>query len=164
MQRQSYWSLGNAEVFLLLSGIYLSQVWPLSFAEVVAAGLGSALVTALLYGMREHVRTRYSLRASWFGTLALLLSTRTFKDCLLVLSSLKRRRAGEVCAIPFHKEAFGNEALNAGHRAMVITGVSVGPNTVVIDVDPNHDRLIVHQLIHTDSAPGGGNQLWPIDP
>ena len=69
-----------------------------------------------------------------------------------------------MCAIPFEKEAFGRKALNAGHRAMAVTGVSVGPNTVVIDVDPGDDRLIVHQLVHTDSAPGGGNRVWPIDP
>ena len=117
-------------------------------------------MTALFYGMRETVDVRYSLRPRWFGTLAVLLSTRTPKDCLIVLSALSRQRAGEVCAVPFNKEVSDQEPLNAGHRAMVITGVSVGPNTVVIDVDPEHDLLIVHQLVHTASPPGGGNRLW----
>jgi len=121
-------------------------------------------VTALFYGMREAVDVRYSVRFFWFATLARLLATRTPKDCALVLSSLLMKRSGESCAVPFDKEAFEREALCAGHRAMAVTGVSVGPNTVVIDVDPDADRLIVHQLVHTGSAPGDGNRLWPIAP
>lgn len=162
-RKQNRLRWGYAGVFTFLTGFYLSQTWPWNRAEVIAAAMGAALVTALFYGMREAVDVRYSVRASWFGTLAFLLSSRTPKDCLLVLSSLTRKRAGEACAIPFDKEAFGHETLNAGHRAMVITGVSVGPNTVVIDVDPDDDRLIVHQLVHTDAPPGGGRRLWPID-
>ena len=155
---------GYLGVFLFFFATYLTQSWPWSIAEVGAAALGGFLVTALSYGMRESADTCYSLQASWFVTLASLLLSRAFKDCLVVLSSLTRKRTGEVCAIPFNKEAFGREALNAGHRAMVVTAVSVGPNTVVIDVDPDHNRLIVHQLVHTASAPGSGNRVWPIDP
>ena len=156
--------LGYLGVFAVFLGLYLSQSWPWSLAEVAAAVIGSTLVTALLFGISENVHTRYALRASWFGTLGSLLLTRTPKDCFLVLSSLARERSGEACAVPFDKEAFTHQALDAGHRAMAITGVSVGPNTVVIDVDPTHDRLIVHQLVHTSEPPGAGNRLWPIAP
>jgi hypothetical protein len=153
---------GGASLFLF--AIYLSQSWPWSGAEVAAGALAVTLVMALLHGMRKSVDIRYSLRFSWFSTLGLLLASRTPKDCVLVLSSLRRQRSGEICAVPFNKEAFGKKALNAGHRAMTVTGVSVGPNTVVIDVDPKDDWLIVHQLVPTGSPPGGGNQLWPIAP
>ena len=155
---------GYLGVFLLFCALYLSQTSPWSVAEFVAAGIGAALITALLLGMSEAVETCFSLKASWFTTLGRLLLTRTPKDCLLVLLSLGKRRSGQVCAPPFLREAFGDKALDAGHRAMAVTGVSVGPNTIVIDVDPDRDRLIVHQLVSTGSPPGGGNQLWPIEP
>jgi multisubunit Na+/H+ antiporter MnhE subunit len=47
--------------------------------------------------------------------------------------------------VPFHHG--GDNGRDGARRALVNFSVSLSPNTFVLDVDPEGDNLLVHQLV-----------------
>jgi hypothetical protein len=82
------------------------------------------------------------------------------------------RRFGNTCALffPRHQatgalqdipfEVGGQTPQAAARRALVLTGVSVAPNTIAICVEPEKGFLRVHQLVFRRETPA--DREWPL--
>jgi hypothetical protein len=67
---------------------------------------------------------------------------------------------GEMTQIPF--DPGGDDPDSAGRRAAVVWGLSLAPNTIVIEID-RPGELFVHRLLPSvDRAGSGGDRKWPL--
>ena len=71
-----------------------------------------------------------------------------FRALLLHVAGRKRVR-GSWHAVPFRHGPDGN-ARDAARRGVATIAVTTSPNSVVLEIDPERDELVVHQLV---SAP-----------
>jgi multisubunit Na+/H+ antiporter MnhE subunit len=56
-----------------------------------------------------------------------------------------RPPAGRLQTVPF--AAGGDDPRAAAQRVLAVAAGSLAPNTIVVDVDAEHDRLVVHRLV-----------------
>jgi multisubunit Na+/H+ antiporter MnhE subunit len=149
-ERLRSWLAWAVALFVL----WLALVGTVKWLELVAGACAAAIGALAAEGVRARgllgyrFRTRWLLRA-WrpvyrivpdFGVLMLALARALIS---------RKRPTGAYQAIPF--PAGGDDAESAGLRAFSAAAGSLAPNSVVIDIDPKRDLMVLHKLI-----PGSG--------
>lgn len=144
--------------------LYLLLAWSWQGAELIAGTVSAGLVAALLMLIRHRSEARFVVRPGWFWPLAQRLPAKALADCAVVLRGALRPTGatGAFRAVPFDKDAGNRSGEAAARRALVVAGASIAPNSVVVAVDNQRDRLLVHQFIPTHAPPGDGDRLWPL--
>jgi len=112
----------------------------------VAAGIGATVATAV--HRRGYIRFRP--RAAWLRE-APYVAAAVLVDCGLLAAALWRRVVrrepvhGATIRVPF--DHGGDSGRDGARRALVNFGVSMTPNSYVVDIDPEADSLLVHRLV-----------------
>lgn len=146
----------------LFLALYLWLAAAFEASEIMVGAVLGGICAAVLFMVRLRSGVDFVLRWDWIRLLALRLPGQALADCALVLSTLSRRPRGTVRAVHFDKKAGARKAEVATRRALVVAGVSLSPNTVAVSIDPERDRLLVHQLVYSSRPPGEGDRLWPL--
>ncbi len=150
-------------IWIVFFAVYLLLTLEWQGAELVAGTLCAALVSSLLLAVRRQSRVEFPMRPGWFWLLARRLPGKVLADCALLLRALGAvRPPGAFRAVPFDRASGTAPDEAAARRALVIAGVSLPPNSVVVTVDRERNRLLVHQLVDTPAPPGEGDRLWPL--
>jgi len=139
--------------WLLCAALWLAMVDRTALDElltgVVAAALGATAATLVRQQRRTVLRprARWLRRAWWRQPLALVQDLGPLARALVVRGVLRRRETGTLARIPF--EAVGDDPRQAAARVLTATLGSLGPNTIVLLVDPDTRTLHAHQLVPT---------------
>jgi hypothetical protein len=117
----------------------------------VAATLGATAAVAV----RQQRRTIVRLKASWLGpalraTLGLVTDLGPLARALVTRGLLRRPVTGTVHALPF--AAVGDDPEQVGLRVLTAGLGSLGPNTIVVDIETDSGTLYAHQLVSRDPA------------
>lgn len=119
--------------------------------DELLAGAGAAAIGAFLAELVSYqAATRLRMRIEW-AALAFRLPREVARDTGIVFAALWRRLArGEDPPSGFRERParYGdNTAAGKTRRALLISGMSVAPNTFVLGVDGERDVMIIHQLV-----------------
>ncbi len=112
----------------------------------VAAAIGATVATAV--HRRGYIR--FHPRVAWLRE-APYVAGGIVVDCGLLARALWRhlvhreRAHGVTIRVPFHHG--GDSGRDGARRALVNFGVSLTPNSYVVDIDPEADSLLVHRLV-----------------
>ncbi len=148
--------------WLLCAALWLALIDRVPIAGlltgVVAAALGASTAVLVRLGRRTLVRPRARwLRAVGAALLALVRDLVPLASALMARGVLRRSEVGRVRALPYdperapgHQEAF---------RVLSTVLGSLGPNTIVLDVDPHERVLYAHQLVPTRDPTKGAMPL-----
>lgn len=130
----------------------------LALAELLAgagaAALGASLAELVQYQSATHLR----MRIEWV-TPALRLPVDVARDTLVVLRALWDRLVhGREPPSGFREvpATWGDETAEAAtRRALLVTGRSMAPNTIVLGIDKERGIMVVHQLVANQGEPEG---------
>lgn len=145
--------MGTA-IFVLLWWIALFGWWVLLVGtnaglELLAGACAATLATALAVALRRGGLLDYRFRASWLATV-LKVPWRVLYECGVVFGALamhlagQRRLSSRYRALDF--PAGGNDPESRGRRAMAAAADSISPNTMPVDIDPEHGVALRHEL------------------
>jgi multisubunit Na+/H+ antiporter MnhE subunit len=118
--------------------------------ELVVGAVGAFLAAAVAVAVHRRGYIRFWPRAAWLAHVP-SLAWSVLVDCWLLAGALWRKVAlrrpvqGSTLRVPFHYG--GDNGRDGARRALVNVSVSLTPNTFVIDIDPEADSLLVHQLV-----------------
>ena len=140
--------------------VLCAALWLALFDRVPLSGLVTGAVAATLGAtaavlVRAQRQTIIRVRVGWLGP-ALRASAALVTDLAplaraLVSRGVRRRPVtGTIHALPFSVVGDDPEAL--GLRVMTAALGSLGPNTVVVDIDTDSGTLYAHQLVTDDPA------------
>ncbi len=138
-----------------------SQVQQLVAGGII--GLAAALAVAVLISVAD---LKFTFRPGWIGLLLLRLPAKIARDLGVVAIALWRavvhgtRPSGRFRELPFSTGTRGREAEEMGHRALVLAGVSIPPNTFAIGADSRRGVLLVHELLAQPGPPK--DKEWPL--
>ena len=143
--------------WVLLTGLYLLLVVDsVDMSELVtgavAAAVGATAATVVrsqrLVSFRPRLRWALGL---WRLPLQVALDTGTLIAVLWRRLVLRRPVGGSFRAVPF--QLAGEEPEAAARRAIAKGVGSIAPNTYVLDVDREHELILVHQLVPKPDQP-----------
>jgi multisubunit Na+/H+ antiporter MnhE subunit len=148
-----FWSVS----WVLLTGLYvLLVVDSIDVSElvtgIVAAAVGATAVTTVR-GQRLVVfrpRLRWAL-GLWQLPLQAVLDTGLLVAVLWRRLVLRRPVGGSFRAVPFR--ATGEDPETAARRVVAKGVASFAPNTYALDVDREHELILVHQLVPKPDQP-----------
>jgi multisubunit Na+/H+ antiporter MnhE subunit len=134
-------------------------LWLLLTSTVNAAealvGFGASAIAATATELvRSNRGFGFRPRLLWVR-LALGLPVRIARDTVTVFRVLllhvtgRKRVRGSWHAVPFRHGRDG-DARDTARRGLVTIAVTTSPNSLVLEIDPERDELVVHQLV---SAP-----------
>ena len=133
--------------WVLLAALWLALVDNTPLSELVAGAVAAAIAAtgAVLVRGQRRVVTRPDPR--WLGRVWRPLA-RLAADIRALVAALPRRGAGSALTeVPY--AAVGEEPREAAHRVLTQALGSLGPNTIVVDVDQERGTMLVHQLVPT---------------
>jgi hypothetical protein len=137
------WFAGLYALWLLLVGA-LQEVELI--AGLFAAAIGAAAVDVVrAQGLLGFNVERRWLRPAWKPLL------RVVPDFLLLMGALARRSRGAFRTLEF--PVGGGRAIDAGRRAFAVFAPSLAPNRLVVDVDPDGEGAVVHELVAGKAPP-----------
>ena len=140
------WYVGLVTVWLLLVG---SVAWLEVVAGLCAAAIGGA--AAAVVQSQGLLRIRVDWR--WLRLIWKPLA-RVLPDFVLLMAALVRPPAGTFTRLDF--PAGGQRAADVGRRAFAVWAGSLAPNRLVVDVDGEAGKALVHDLV-----PGTGSADLP---
>jgi multisubunit Na+/H+ antiporter MnhE subunit len=135
----------------LLAGLYLLLDDNVALPELAVGAVAAAVgaTGAVLVRRRRQVllrgRMRW-LRAAWRPALALVTDVWPLAR-VLVERGVLRRGEGVLVEVPFSATSDGPE--DTAKRALTEALGSLGPNTIVVEIDTERDVLVAHQLLAT---------------
>ena len=147
--------------YALLDVVVLSpHAWAEAGVGLFVAGLAAALTwSAGAAGFRFRPELRWSRHLFALpGQVAL--------DAALLLRGIgrgilpHRRVPGKFRVLPFRAGSSG--ASDTERRALVTALGSLAPNTYVIHIDRERDRLLVHQLVARKKQFAAADPKWPV--
>jgi len=153
-----WWVLCMAVWMALVDRVPLDEL----ITGVVVAALGAT--AAVLVRRRRSVllrpRARW-LRGAWRPLLALAGDLPPLGRALWTRGIVRRQETGAVRTLRF--DAVGDDPEQAAFRVLTTALGSVGPNTIVLEVDVDAHLLYAHQLVPTDDAARRAMPLegWP---
>jgi len=140
-------------LWVALWGVWLLLVDTLVPIELVAGAVAAAIAATVAEAVREGGYVRFSPRLRWLGFVPGLVIG-VLRDCGVLTVALWReiRRPGSqrglLIRLPF---AYGDQGgRDSARRALVNMGVTLTPNTYVLDLDPEAGVMVVHQLVPGD--------------
>ncbi len=146
-----------AVTWVILTGLYLLLVVDsIDMSElitgIVAAAVGATAATAVrsqrLVVFRPRLRWALGL---WRLPLQATLDTGILVAVLWRRLVLRRPVGGSFRAVPFR--ATGEDPEAAARRAVAKGVGSFAPNTYVLDIDRDHELILVHQLVPEPNQP-----------
>lgn len=119
-----------------------------SSSELIAGGV-AVVIAAVACSAAYAESTEAAIRPRWLSVVARELAKvpeGIVVVCLEVLAQTirPRTRRGVLEVEPF--DVGEGDVYDLGRRALVEASRSLAPNTVVIGVDTDHDRLLVHRI------------------
>ena len=145
----------------LLGVSYLAFSSSVSVAEIVAAVLSGAAGGLLAFALGRSDRPyRYSLPDLGRRLPRILASV--LRDAIVLsrafaLAAVGRLPPGSVVSRPFATRP--GTAAARGRRAMAIWGLSLAPNSFVLNVDYETDTVAVHRIVPSEPH---GDPRWPL--
>ncbi len=129
-------------ILLVLDSVDMSELGTGAFAAAVGATASTAVRSQRLVSFRPRLRWALGL---WRLPLQSVRDTGVLVSALWYRLVLHRPVAGSFRAVPFRA---GGEDPEAAARRAIAKGVgSVAPNTYVLDIDREHELILVHQLV-----------------
>jgi multisubunit Na+/H+ antiporter MnhE subunit len=148
----------------VLFGYYLLLADQLKGPEFLVGAVATTLACGAIGIVRRAGALRFRPRLSWVARIR-HLPGRILLDCSLVgLALAQRLFTGRCTDGAFHSIPFdpgGDDPTSAARRALVIAGLSVAPNTFVVDIEPERGTILIHQLTGR-GPPDEGDRKWPI--
>jgi hypothetical protein len=140
--------------FAFAAAFYLLLVDTTSLPELAALVVIALLAAIGFEASREQGFPEARISASWLAGTWRAFARVPFDSLLLVRQAVAqllhpRRRRGRFRTIPF---ADGDTERDRGRFAMTEIVGSLAPNTIVIGIDADSGRLVVHQLEHKGDA------------
>jgi multisubunit Na+/H+ antiporter MnhE subunit len=138
--------------WVLCAALWLALVDRVALDEMVTGVVAAALGATTAVLVRQQRRTLLRPRARWLAwawrpAVALVADLRWLAIALLTRGVLRRRDSGVLHELPF--EAVGDAPDEAAFRVATVALGSLGPNTIVLDVDTERRVLYAHQLVGT---------------
>lgn len=135
--------------FLIAAPFYLVLVDTTSTPELIAGAVAAAIAAAAYSAAHLEPTENAAIRLRWLPIAMRELAKvpgGMLVICAEVLSQTVRpqRSRGVLQIEPF--ETGEGEPHDLGRRALVEAAQSFAPNTIVIGVDPDHGRLLVHRM------------------
>lgn len=129
---------------------------PEELAAAVIFALGAA---AAMEWLRARTAPAPPVPLVALGVFIRRVPAKVLPDLGRLLVALARRHGARRSYrwLPYHTGR--RTPVERGRRAVVVTGVSVAPNTIALGVDPRRRRLLVHQLA---AAPLPADPQWPL--
>jgi multisubunit Na+/H+ antiporter MnhE subunit len=116
---------------------------------VVAATIGATAAVLVRQERQVVLRPRARwLATAWRPLLAFFADLWPLARALVVRGVLRRTGEGRLVEVAF--EAVGDTPREAAFRVLTATLGSLGPNTIVVDVDTDRRVLRAHELVPTD--------------
>lgn len=145
-----------------LFAVYLLLAGKTSGAELVAGAALAVIATIALTKVRLESGARFELKAAWLRPLA-SVPWQTLRDCFVVLAAdcarvFRSRGSGRFSEREFNPG--GKDSASSTRRAVVVAAVSVAPNSIVLGIDREAHRLLLHELVPTKNTPRDPN--WPL--
>jgi Na+/H+ ion antiporter subunit len=131
---------------------YLALVDTRQHPELVLGSAVAAAAASAAIGIRSARRLRGSLDPSLLRAVP-RAALRLVTESAMVLGFLLARLAGRAPRGRFRTAPFragGRGGRDVARRALSESLGSLGPNTIVIGVDPDRDLILVHQLVRRD--------------
>jgi len=119
--------------------------------EELLVGVGAAAIAAsVAVAVHRRGYIRFWPRAGWVRYVPYLAWTVVVDTGLLAVALwrrvlLRELVRGSTIRVPFYHG--GDNGRDGARRALVNFSVSLTPNTFVLDIDPEGDTLLVHQLV-----------------
>lgn len=136
--------------WVLLMALWVWADDSLLLAELVVGAIAAALAATLAEFAQYQANTHVRLRAEWVARL-LELPLLVARDTWIVFSALWRQL---VKGIPppsgFREEPLvhGGDDYESDTRRAVMLGMrSAAPNKIALDIDPERDVMVTHQLV-----------------
>jgi hypothetical protein len=132
--------------------------------QLGAAAITGLAVALVLLALRQQAALHFKPQLRGLGILLWRLPGKIVRDLGLLTAELGRafsprhQATGALQEIPFAPG--GQDPKSATRRALVLTGISVAPNTIAICVEPEKEALRVHQLVFRQETPT--NREWPV--
>jgi multisubunit Na+/H+ antiporter MnhE subunit len=133
---------------LLVAWLLLVDTFDGQEVGVGAAAAAVSATVAIAVHRRGYIR--FWPRFSWLTEVPYLIAAVIVDTWLLGIALWRRLVRGQTVEgstfrVPFHYG--GDNGRDGARRALVNASVSLTPNTFVIDIDPDADSLLVHQLL-----------------
>lgn len=138
--------------WIALAALYVLLADSVVAAELVVAGVAATIgATAAVLVRRERPfllrpRPRW-LAAAWRPLLALFGDLVPLTRALVGQGILRRPRTGRLVEVPL--TARGDDPDDVAYRALTQVLGSLGPNTIVVDLDESRGVVLAHQLVPT---------------
>jgi multisubunit Na+/H+ antiporter MnhE subunit len=139
--------------WVLCAALWLALVDRLALDELLAGVVAAALGATAAVLVRQQRRTLVRPPARWLVSagkplLAFVGDLGPLAQALVERGVLRRRTAGEVHALAF--DVVGDTPEEAAFRVLTAALGSLGPNTIVLDIDAERRVLYAHQLVATN--------------
>ncbi|HEX4805599.1 MAG TPA: hypothetical protein VFU94_06835 [Conexibacter sp.] len=139
-----WWVLCAALWMALVDRVPLDEL----VTGVVVAALGATAAVLVRQQRRTVLRPRLRwLRSAWRPPLALAGDLVPLARALWTRGILRRDETGAIRTLPF--DAVGHDPEQAAYRVLTTALGSLGPNTIVLEIDADERRLVAHQLVPT---------------
>jgi multisubunit Na+/H+ antiporter MnhE subunit len=145
----TWWVLCAALWLALVDRVPLDEL--LTGVAVAALGATAAVLVRQRRSVLLRPRARW-LRTAWRPPLALVGDLAPLARALVVRGVLRRQQTGAVRTLPF--AAVGNDPRQAAFRGLTAMLGSLGPNTIVLEIDAEGRTLLAHQLVPTEDPAG----------
>ncbi len=140
--------------FVVLNLLWLALISAWVTAEAVLGAFASALAATAAMAVRSQHLIVFKPRRSWLAR-ARSLPLRSVRESGWVLAALLRQLAGGEPA----RGRFRNVAVSlpddpdeaATKRALLTIGDTFPPNSYVLEIDPERELMLVHELIPRES-------------
>ena len=140
----------GAAWWAVLMGGWLLLVETFAVPELVAGTIAAALAASVAEAVRELGYVRFAPRLTWLRH-APRVAGQVLVDCGILFAALARRLIqrrdvrGVLLRIPVR---YGDDgARDAARRALLNFGVSITPNSYVVDLDAETSTVLIHQLV-----------------
>ena len=145
MRRVPAWLAWFAGLFLL----WLLLVGNLAGTERIAGLFAAAIGATAAEIVRSLGLFEFRVERRWLARTPKQLAS-AFFGFFVVLRTLARPRSGTFRTAEF--PTGGERAVDHGRRAWAAFAGSLGPNTLVVDLDPNSGLALLHDLVSQAAA------------
>jgi multisubunit Na+/H+ antiporter MnhE subunit len=133
-----------------LAVVWLLLVDTLDSEELLVGAVAASIAATVAVAVHRRGYIRFWPRAVWLLETPYVVRD-VIVDCGRLAGALWRRLVGDkqvhgdTIRVPFHHG--GDNGRDGARRALVNFAVSLTPNTYVVDIDPESDSLLIHQLV-----------------
>jgi multisubunit Na+/H+ antiporter MnhE subunit len=134
----------------VLLAAWLLLVETVALPELLVGAAAAALAASVAETVRELGYVRFAPRLGWLRH-APRVGAQVLVDCGILFAALARRLVqgrdvhGVMLRIPVRYG--GDGARDAARRALLNFGVSITPNSYVVDLDGETSTVLIHQLV-----------------